>query len=56
MNAPGWWRVEPDPDGDGWLVTNGRKRQRFAPGKDLEAQQHADRLNLRKADLEMPDA
>ena len=40
-----WFEVKPDPDGPGWIVTDGKKRTRFAPDKDLEAQQHANRLN-----------
>jgi hypothetical protein len=40
-----WWRVEPDLDGDGWLVTDGRRRHHYGPDKDMEARAHADRLN-----------
>jgi len=45
MTQTRWWTVEPDPEGDGWIATNGKRRHRFAPGKDIEAQQCADRMN-----------
>lgn len=46
MPADGWWQVVRDPEGDGWFVTrNGHRGHRYPPGKDLEAQAHADRLN-----------
>ncbi len=48
-----WWRVEGDQHGDGWIVTDGRKRHHYAPGNDLEARAHADRLNMHNASLEV---
>lgn len=49
-----WWRVEADPNGDGWVVTDGHKRHHYAPSNDLEARAHADRLNMHDVSLEAP--
>jgi hypothetical protein len=42
---PKWWLVKPDPDGDGWLVTDGKRSIRFPPGRDLEALAEANKRN-----------